>query len=96
MSNGRIIKSSRTVVEGTHKMMGYSDHWDESYDIEYDGEFTPEVCNRIFTAFYASAEHVSQSGSSQGCLRWELADTNVRINKETSELIVSRGQGMCD
>lgn len=96
MTNGRIIKSSKSIVEGTHRQHAYSDTWDESYDIEYDGELTPEVCNRIVAAFIASPEHIGQSSGSYGQLRWDIADSSIRVNVETSELIVTRGSGMCD
>ena len=96
MHNGRIIKSSKTIVEGTHKMHGYSDTWDESYDIEYADELTPEVCSSIVSAFMGSAEYASQSGSSYGSLRWPLADSNVRVDTEARQVLVTRGSGMCD
>ena len=96
MLNGRIIKSSRKVIDGSHKMHAYSDTWDEAYDIDYDGELTDAVCATIINAFIASAEHVSQSGSSYGALRWELSDNCIRVNTEHRELRVTRGSGMCD
>lgn len=96
MYNGKIIKSSCKTVEGSHKMHAYSDAWDDSYDIEYDGELTPEVCNAIVAAFRASPLCNKTSQSSWGALRWGHADSDVRVNVETRQVIVSRSMGIAD
>lgn len=95
MLNGRIIKSSKKAVEGTHKMHAYSDTWNESYDIEYDGELTPDVCNTIVAAFNASPEHCTGS-SSYGKLRWDHPDGAILVDVNARQLIVERSTGMCD
>jgi len=96
MYNGRIIKSSGKTVSGSHKQGGWSDEWDEAYDIEYEGELTSDVCAAIVTAFKGSRLYSDRSQSSYGCLRWSLADRNVRVNTETRQVVVTRGQGLCD
>ena len=93
MYGGKIIKESRKTVEGTHKMYGYHDAWDESFDIEYDGEITPEVKTAIINAFRASPLH-EKGGSSYGALRWPSADSNIRV--EGRQLIVTRSMGLAD
>ena len=95
MLNGRIIKSSKSTVEGTHKMHAYSDTWNESYDIEYDGELSPAVCNTIVAAFKASNEHCKGS-SSYGQLRWNSPDSAILVDVKARQLIVTRSTGMCD
>lgn len=96
MYNGHIIKASREIVEGSHKQGGWSDHWDESYDVVYDGELTDDVCAAIVAAFKASPLFSRNSGSSWGALRWPLADENVRVDRESRKVLVQRGSGMCD
>ena len=96
MFNGRIIKASRKMVDGSTKQGGWTDHWDESYDIEYDGELTCTVAEAIIAAFVASPEHIKQSGSSYGALRWELADSDIRVLAKSRQLLVTRGMGLCD
>ena len=96
MYNGKILKDSCETVKGTHKMYGYSDHWDESYDIEFDGDLTAEVIAAVIAAFKASKLYSSNSCSSYGSLRWPLADSDVRVDTNTRKLIVSRGMGICD
>ena len=96
MLNGRIIKSSRTVVEGSSKSGGWSDHWDESFDIEYAGDLDCTTCERITRAFMDSPLYDSQGCSSQGSLRWPLADSNVRVDVDSRKVLVTRGMGLCD
>lgn len=96
MYNGRIIKASRQIIKGSRKQGGWSDEWDEAFDIEYDGELTDDVCAAIVNAFKGSKLHYARSQSSYGCLRWSLADSNIHVNTETRQLVVTRGQGLCD
>ena len=96
MYNGKIIKSSCKTVEGTHRMHAYSDSWDDSYDIQYDGELTTDVCDAIVRAFMGSRLYATQSQSSYGALRWGHADGAVLVNVKTRQVIVSRSSGMCD
>ena len=47
MFNGKILIKTRTMVPGSHRMESYQDTWQDSIDIAYDGELTPEVCSAI-------------------------------------------------
>jgi hypothetical protein len=96
MYNGKIIKSSCKTVEGTHRQHAYSDSWDDSYDIEFDGELTLDVCEAIIRAFKGSRLYATQSQSSWGALRWGHADGDVRINIPNRQVIVSRSMGIAD
>jgi len=96
MFNGKILRNSGKMVPGSLRQAGWSDNYEESFDIEYDGELTDEVCDAIITAFKGSSLHQSRDGSSWGALRWPLRDGEITVNRETRQLIVERGTGLCD
>ena len=94
--NGKIIKASCKTLEGTYRQHAYADTWVDTYDVEYDGELTDEVCTAVVEAFKGSKLHVAHSGSSYGALRYPLADSDIHVNWETRKLHFTRGQGLCD
>jgi hypothetical protein len=96
MFGGKILRKSSKMVPGTMRQAGWSDSYDESFDIDYDGELTDDVCDAIVKAFEKSNLHVSQDGSSWGALRWPLRDRDIRVDRENRQLIVTRGTGLCD
>ena len=96
MFGGRIIRESQEMVEGSLRQGGWSDTYTESFDIEYNGELTDEVCDAVVEAFKGSNLHVDSDGSSWGALRWPLRDRNIRVDRESRKLLVDRGTGLCD
>lgn len=95
MFNGKILVKSRTMVPGTHRMGSYSDSWQESIDIAYDGELTSEVCSAIVEAFRKS-RFMGKAQSSYGALRWSNGDTIVGVNTDKRQLILATSMSLCD
>jgi hypothetical protein len=95
MFGGKILVKTRKTVEGSYRQESYSDSWQDSIDIAYDGELTHEVCEAIKNAFYKSkARQKPESGYGQ--LRWSAGDYVSHIDVAKKQLILSCSVNICD
>jgi len=92
---GKILVKTRKMIEGTHRMEAYQDTWQDSVDIEYDGELTPAVTSAICEA-WRSAGKLGMNQSGYGALRWSNADTIVGVDIEKRQLILGCSVSICD
>ena len=92
---GKLLTATRKQVEGTYKQHAWSDDWQESIDIAYDGELTPSVQEAITKAFYAS-KHATKIEGSWGKLRWSSPDRVSHVDVEKKQLIINCSQNLCD
>jgi len=92
---GKILVSTRKMIEGTHRMEAYQDTWQDSVDIEYDGELTPAVTLAICEA-WKNAGKLGTNQSGYGALRWSNADNIVGVDIEKRQLILSCSVSICD
>ena len=95
MFNGKILVKTRTMVPGSHRMKSYQDTWQDSIDIAYDGELTPEVCSAIIEAFKKS-RFMGKAQSGYGALRWSNGDTIIGVDKVKRQLILGSSVSLCD
>ena len=65
---GKLLVGTRKMIEGTYRMESWQDTWEDSVDIEYDGELTPAVCLAICKA-WESAGKLGTNQSGYGALR---------------------------
>ena len=94
MFNGKILTGTRKTIPGTYKQHAYQDVWQESMDIQYDGELTEEIRAAICTAFRRS-KHYTGGGSSFGALRWNSADS-VHVDADKRQLIINKSVNLTD
>jgi hypothetical protein len=95
MFGGKLLMKTRTMVPGSHRMESYSDTWQDSIDIEYDGELTPSVCLAICEAF-SKSRFMGKAQSSYGALRWSNGDTVEGVHIVKRQLIIGCSVSLCD
>lgn len=95
MFGGKLVISSRKEVPNSLRMESYQDVWQESIDIEYDGELSPDVCQSIAKAF-ESSKFCAKEQSGYGCLRWGDRDRVVGVDVEKRQLIIRCAVNLCD
>lgn len=97
MENERIGSIARRgiLVEGTHRMNAWDNTFHNAHDIRYDGELTPEICQRIKKAWNAS-NAARPSSPSGAALRWSGGSKAVRVDVENRKLIVEHTICLCD
>jgi len=92
---GRIIRSSRQVVEGTHKQEPYGDSWLEAVQFEYDGEIDDDVLSRIRSAV-KNSNLLRPAESSWGQLSWHRGDDLADIDADRKLIYIRSAVGICD
>ena len=92
MLGGRVVRGSVKYLKS--QQLAWHDDTTCEYDIEYDGELTPEVCQAITKAF--NADKRNQPTSSWGQLRWSGGETVQSIDVERRKVITSRIVCLCD
>ena len=92
---GKLLVGTRKMIEGTHRMEAYQDTWQDSVDIEYDGELTPAITSAICEAWKNSGR-LGTNQSGYGALRWSNADNIVGVDIEKRQLILSCSVSICD
>ena len=96
MFGGKIIRNSRKSVEGSYRQHAYQDTWQDSMDIQFDGDLSdPKVQAAITQAFYNS-QSCQQSESSWGRLRWNSGDSVSHIDVAKKQLILNCGCSIAD
>ena len=95
MFGGKILSKTRQQVPNSLKMQSYRDVWNDSVDISYDGELTPEVCRAICES-WKKAGRLGENQSGYGALRWSNADTIVGVDVEKRQLILECSVSLCD
>jgi hypothetical protein len=95
MFGGKILVSTRKQVPNSLKMHSYQDVWQDSVDIDFDGELTPEVCRAICDA-YKSSGRLGSDQSGYGALRWSNADRIVGVNTDNRQLILECSVNLAD
>ena len=95
MFGGKLLVKSRKMIEGTHRMEAYQDTWQDSVDIEYDGELTPAVTSAICEA-WKNAGKLGTNQSSYGALRWSNADTILGVDIVKRQLRLGCSVNLCD
>ena len=98
MSNlfgGKLLVGTRKQIEGTYRMQSYQDTWEDSVDIQYDGELTPTVCLAICEAWKNSGR-LGTNQSGYGALRWSNADTIIGVDTDKRQLILGCSVSLCD
>ena len=95
MFGGKLIKASRKTIPGTYRQLAYQDVWQDSMDIEYDGELTPEVQAAITQAFYRS-QSCQKAESGYGRLRWSSGDSVSHVDLAQRQLIINCGCRIAD
>jgi hypothetical protein len=87
--SGKLLLKTRKMVEGTHKQHAWHDSWEDSIDIEFEGELTPEVCSRIKTAYSNRlSEQRRNRGPFQAALRTPQPDRIKGVDVATRKLIL--------
>jgi hypothetical protein len=92
---GKLLVGTRKMVPGSHKMESWQDVWEDSVDIEYDGELTPSVCLAICEA-WKSAGKLGTNQSGYGALRWSNADTILGVDVVKRQLRLGCSVNLCD
>ena len=95
MFGGKILVGTRKQIEGTYRMHAYQDAWEDSVDIEYDGELTPSVCLAICEAWKNSGR-LGTDQSSYGALRWSNADTILGVDVVKRQLRLGCSVNLAD
>ena len=95
MLNGKLLTKTRKMVPGSHRMESYQDTWQDSIDIDYAGELTPDVCRDIKVAF-SQSKLCNKGGSSYGALRWSNSDQVDGVDVPKRQLLINCSMGMCD
>lgn len=86
---GGIIKHKEgKMVPGTLRQWDYSDTYQYSLPIEYDGELTPEVCTAIQNA-WESWNRRQPRESSWGRLRWDGGSSFSHVDIENRCVIIN-------
>jgi hypothetical protein len=92
---GKILVGTRKQIEGTYRMHAYQDAWEDSVDIEYDGELTPAVTLAICDAWKKSGR-LGTNQSGYGALRWSNADTILGVDIVKRQLRLGCSVNLCD
>ena len=93
MFGGKILVGTRKQIEGTYRMHAYQDAWEDSVDIEYDGELTPAVTLAICEAW----KNAGRLGTNQsGFPQFRIADLGLDSDliasaRKNAELMLGRG-----
>ena len=95
MFGGKLLVGTRKQIEGTYRMHSYQDVWEDSVDIEYDGELTPSVCLAICEA-WKNAGKLGTNQSGYGALRWSNADTILGVDVVRRQLRLGCSVNLCD
>jgi len=95
MFGGKLLVGTRKQIEGTYRMHSYQDVWEDSVDIEYDGELTPSVCLAICEA-WKNAGKLGTNQSGYGALRWSNADTILGVDVVRRQLRLGYSVNLCD
>ncbi len=95
MFGGKLLVGTRKQIEGTYRMHSYQDVWEDSVDIEYDGELTPSVCLAICEAWKKSGR-LGTDQSSYGALRWSNADTILGVDVGKRQLRLGCSVNLAD
>ena len=92
---GKILVGTRKQIEGTYRMHAYQDAWEDSVDIEYNGELTPAVTLAICEA-WKNAGKLGTNQSGYGALRWSNADTILGVDIVKRQLRLGCSVSICD
>ncbi len=95
MFGGKLLVGTRKMVPNSLKMQSYQDVWQDSVDIDYDGELTPAVCKAICEA-WKNAGRLGENQSGYGALRWANADRIVGVDPVGRQLILECSVNLCD
>ena len=95
MFGGKLLVGTRKMIEGTHRMEAYQDTWQDSVDIEYDGELTPAVTLAICEAWKNSGR-LGTNQRGYGALRWSNADTILGVDIVKRQLRLGCSVSICD
>jgi hypothetical protein len=95
MFGGKLLVGTRKMIAGTHRMHSYQDTWEDSVDIDYDGELTPAVCKAICEA-WKNAGKLGTNQSGYGALRWSNADTILGVDVVRRQLRLGCSVNLCD
>ena len=95
MFGGKLLVGTRKQIEGTYRMHSYQDTWEDSVDIQYDGELTPAVCLAICEA-WKNAGKLGTNQSGYGALRWSNADTILGVDVGRRQLRLGCSVNLCD
>ena len=95
MFGGKILVNTRKQIPNSLRMASYQDIWQDSVDIEYDGEITPAVESAIIKA-WKNAGKLGENQSGYGVLRWSNADTIIGVDKVKRQLILECSVNLCD
>ena len=95
MFGGKLLVGTRKQIEGTYRTHSYQDVWEDSVDIEYDGELTPSVCLAICEA-WKNAGKLGTNQSGYGALRWSNADTILGVDVVRRQLRLGCSVNLCD
>jgi len=95
MFGGKLLVKTRKMIEGTHRMHSYQDTWEDSVDIQYDGELTPSVCLAICEAWKNSGL-LGTDQSGYGALRWSNADTILGVDVVRRQLRLGCSVNLAD
>jgi hypothetical protein len=95
MFGGKLLVGTRKTIPGTFRMESYQDTWQDSIDIDYDGELTPAVCLAICEA-YKKSGLLGENESGYGALRWGNADTILGVDVVKRQLRLGCSVNLCD
>ncbi len=95
MFGGKLLVGTRKQIEGTYRMESWQDTWEDSVDIDYDGELTPTVCKAICDA-WKNAGKLGTNQSGYGALRWSNADTILGVDVVKRQLRLGCWVNLCD
>lgn len=86
-----ILLKTRKTVEGSYKQHAWTDEWVDQIDIRYDGELTPEVCQRIVAAYCTEMlrRATGRRGSYQAALRTPQTDQVIGVDVPTRTLRIA-------
>ena len=95
MLGGKVIRSSRKFVEGSHKMHSWSDTSEYEYDIEYDGEINAVVEQAICDAWNKGPE-ANPKYPAQATLRRNAGEKAIKVDRERRKLITEQTTMLAD
>ena len=95
MFGGKLLVGTRKMVPNSLKMQSYQDVWQDSVDIDYDGELTPTVCRAICEAWEKSGR-LGTNHSGCGALRWSNADTILGVDVVRRQLRLGCSVNLAD
>lgn len=86
-----ILLKTRKMVEGSYKQHAWTDDWEDQIEIRYDGELTPEVCDRIVAAYTLDQARrlAARRGSYQASLRTPQPDKVIGVDVPTRTLRIA-------